>query len=113
MSTNGFDVNDADLRESFLRHEVPRAVERLDAASAPRWGKMRAQEMVEHLIWAFELSNGEARTDCSIPAGELPRMKRFLFNNRPTPQDVMNPALVAGLPALRYGAPADESSLSH
>jgi hypothetical protein len=79
----------------------------------PLWGKVQAQEMVEHLVWAFELSNGEARTDCSIPAGELPRTRRFLHSNRPAPQDVMNPALVAGLPALRYGALADESSLSH
>jgi hypothetical protein len=31
-------------------------------------------------------------------------MKTFLFHNRPTPHGFMNPALVAGLPPLRYAS---------
>lgn len=102
MPTPGFDVNDADLRESFLRYEVPQALERVTDASTARWGQMQAQEMVEHLTWAFELSTGLAQTTCSVPASELPRMRQFLHSNRPTPREFMNPALVAGLPPLRH-----------
>jgi oxepin-CoA hydrolase/3-oxo-5,6-dehydrosuberyl-CoA semialdehyde dehydrogenase len=107
MPTTGFDVNDADLRESFLRHEVPQAVARLTDTSPARWGQMQAQEMIEHLTWAFELSTGLAQTTCSVPASELPRMRQFLHGNRPTPKGFMNPALTAGLPPLRYGSLQD------
>jgi oxepin-CoA hydrolase/3-oxo-5,6-dehydrosuberyl-CoA semialdehyde dehydrogenase len=104
MAGSRFDVNDAALREAFLRGEVTLAVEQLDQASAPRWGRMHPQEMIEHLIWAFELSTGQAPTECSVPEAERPRMKAFLYDNRPTPREFMNPALAAGLPALRYGS---------
>lgn len=102
MAGTRFDVNDAELRESFLRHEVVPAVDRLGQASAPRWGRMRPQEMVEHLLWAFEVSTGQARTECPVPEAEWPRMKKFLHDNRPTPREFMNPVLAAGLPPLRY-----------
>jgi hypothetical protein len=99
-----FDVNDAELRESFLRHEVARAAEGLDEAVSPRWGRMCPQEMIEHLIWACELSTGQACTACPVPEAERPRLKEFLYDNRPTPREFMNPALSAGLPPLRYGS---------
>lgn len=102
MATRRFDVDDADLRESFLRNDVPQAIERLTDASTARWGRMQAQEMVEHLTWAFELSTGLAQATCSVPASELPRMRQFLYSNRPTPREFMNPALVDGLPPVRH-----------
>jgi oxepin-CoA hydrolase/3-oxo-5,6-dehydrosuberyl-CoA semialdehyde dehydrogenase len=102
MPTPGFDVNDAGLREWFLRHEVPQAMDRLRHGSLARWGKMQAQEMVEHLAWAFDLSTGFAHTACATPASELQRLRQFLYSNRPSPREFMNPALLAGLPALRH-----------
>jgi oxepin-CoA hydrolase / 3-oxo-5,6-dehydrosuberyl-CoA semialdehyde dehydrogenase len=102
MARRRFDVDDAELRESFLRHEVVQAVERLGQASVPRWGRMHPQEMIEHLLWAFELSTGEARIECPVPEAEWPRIKKFLYDNSPTPREFMNPALAAGLPPLRY-----------
>jgi len=32
----------------------------------PGWGKMTAQQMVEHLAWAFELSTGQAHGECPV-----------------------------------------------
>ena len=104
MATHRFDVNDAELRESFLRHELVPATEGLGEASPPRWGRMHPQEMIEHLIWAFELSTGQARTECRVPEAGAPRMRQFLYDNRPTPRGFMNPALAAGLPPLQYGS---------
>lgn len=103
-----FDVNDAALRESFLRDEVLQAIDQLNEASVAHWGRMSAQQMIEHLVWALELSTGEAQTECLVPTAELPRMKQFLYSNRPTRREFMNPALTSGLPALRY-ATIDEA----
>ena len=96
-----FDVNDAELREAFLRNLLLDALAPLSDNSNPLWGRMSAQQMVEHLGWAFELSTGQAHVDCLVPEAERERIRMFLYDNRPTPHEFMNPALVRGLPALR------------
>ncbi len=103
MRRVAFDVNDPCLREAFLRQVLPEALGTLDGDRPPRWGKMTAQQMVEHLEWAFALSDGRGSPECPISAAELDRRKAFLYNNRPTPQGFMNPLLTAGLPRLRHG----------
>jgi oxepin-CoA hydrolase/3-oxo-5,6-dehydrosuberyl-CoA semialdehyde dehydrogenase len=102
MPTIPFDVNDSHLRDTFLRHSLLDALATLQANSQPCWGKMTAQQMVEHLAWAFALSTGQADTDCPIPETQRERLKAFLYDNRPTPHEFMNPVLAAGLPPLRH-----------
>ncbi len=104
MGEYRFEVNDAALRESFLRSGVMSALEGLRDASPARWGRMTAAQMVEHLIWAFELSTGRAHSRCASPAADSLRLKSFLYPNRPTPLGFMNPALATGLPPLRHAA---------
>jgi len=99
-----FDVNDTGAREAFLCHELVATLAGLTEASAARWGGMTPQQMVEHLLWAFECSTGRVRVQCPTSAAELERSKRFLYHNRPTPHDFMNPALAAGLPPLRFAS---------
>jgi hypothetical protein len=100
--TEAFDVDDAGLRDRVLRNDLPHALAELDAASTPRWGSMSAQEMLEHLLWALELSTGRATVECSLPDAEIARALRFLYSDRPSPREFMNPALADGLPSLRY-----------
>ena len=87
------DVNDADLRQTFLNQTLPQAIDQLKEDSVRKWGQMTPQLMVEHLIWAFEVSRGEGQVDCPIPERLRQRMKAFLFNNMPTPQEFRNPAI--------------------
>jgi oxepin-CoA hydrolase/3-oxo-5,6-dehydrosuberyl-CoA semialdehyde dehydrogenase len=102
-----FDVNDAGQRDEFLRQDLRDALAGLRQDTAPRWGKMTAQQMLEHLLWAFELSSGRAVADCSVPEAQQDRVRRFLHDNRPTPREFMNPLLTAGLPPLRHGTLAE------
>jgi len=99
-----FDVDDSVLRDTFLRTFFFGALDPLEPGERARWGRMSAQEMVEHLVWAFECSTGEVRVTCPTPEDQLLRMRRFLYSNRPTPLEFMNPALRDGLPPLRYGS---------
>ncbi len=107
MTTIPFDVNDPELRERFLRRLLPDALAALQADARPGWGKMTAQQMVEHLTWAFELSTGLAQTECDVPEPQRERLKAFLHDNRPTPHEFMNPVLAAGLPPLRHAGLAE------
>jgi hypothetical protein len=97
-----FDVNDAAMREAFLREGLPLALAALTPATQPLWGAMGAQQMVEHLAWTFEISTGRVRVDCRFPPEKQQRYKAFLYVNSPTPRGVPNPELVTGLPALRH-----------
>jgi DinB family protein len=97
-----FDVNDASLRDTFLKTFFFGALDPLTAETRPRWGQMSAQQMVEHLLWAFEGSTGRVEIGCTLPPEQLPRLKAFLYQNRPTPEGFRNPALEAGLPPLRF-----------
>lgn len=104
MITVPFDVNDAGLRETFLRRTAGEALAGLHLDATPLWGRMTARQMVEHLLWACELSTGRAETSCPVPEARREQAKAFLRDNRPTPRDFANPVLAAGLPPLRYAS---------
>jgi oxepin-CoA hydrolase/3-oxo-5,6-dehydrosuberyl-CoA semialdehyde dehydrogenase len=97
-----FDVNDAALRESFLRDEFLGLLAALEAATPARWGAMTAQQMVEHMEWVFAISNGRVLVECPVPEAERERVKPFLRSTMPTPREFQNPLLVGGLPPLRH-----------
>jgi oxepin-CoA hydrolase / 3-oxo-5,6-dehydrosuberyl-CoA semialdehyde dehydrogenase len=105
-----FDVNDADLRNEFFRHLLFDALSALRDDTRPGWGKMTAQQMVEHLIWAVDLSIGKAEAECTFPEVQCERLKAFLYDSRPTPREFQNPALAAGHPTLRYAGAADATA---
>jgi oxepin-CoA hydrolase/3-oxo-5,6-dehydrosuberyl-CoA semialdehyde dehydrogenase len=97
-----FDVDDASLRDTFLRTFFFGALDGLRPETPALWGRMTAQQMVEHLVWTFEVSTGRVVLECPYPEDQRERMKRFLYHNRPTPHEFLNPALRDGLPPLRY-----------
>jgi hypothetical protein len=97
-------VDDATARDLFLRHSVSTLLEELGPETLPRWGGMRPQEMVEHLVWAFELSTGGARVECRMAETQIARARAFLASDRPMPHEFRNPTLLDGLPPLRYAS---------
>jgi oxepin-CoA hydrolase/3-oxo-5,6-dehydrosuberyl-CoA semialdehyde dehydrogenase len=103
MAIIRFDVNDPLLRETFIRDLLLDTLAGLRDDATPRWGKMTARQMVEHLEWTFDVSTGRAHVECHLPEAKRDRMKVWLHDNRPSPPGFMNPALVEGLPPLRHG----------
>ncbi len=75
---------------------------KLENSSKPLWGKMSAQHMVEHLIFAVQLSNGKIQKGCYNPPEKIPVLKRFLMSERPLPKDFINPAIGSNLVPLQY-----------
>ncbi len=94
-----FDVDDASLRDTFLRTFFFGALDGLRPETPALWGRMTAQQMVEHLVWTFEVSTGRVVLECPYPEDQRERMKPFLYHNRPTPHKFMNPALRDGVPS--------------
>jgi hypothetical protein len=97
-----FSVNDESLRQDFLENMVFSALERLAPGQKPVWGRMTPQQMVEHLVWATEISNGAVTVGCNLHPKLVERFKSFLHNDMPTTHDFMNPLLKSGLPSGRF-----------
>ena len=66
-------------------------ITQLNADTSPKWGKMSAQHMVEHLILAVQNGNGKLKLECFNPPEKLPVLKRYLLSSRPLPQGFVNP----------------------
>lgn len=97
-------VNDPGARVQFLTHFLPEAIERLREDAVPHWGEMTAQHMVEHLLWAFELSIGKAEVTCDIPESQRDAMKAWLYDERPSPRGFKNPKLPQAPGPLTYAS---------
>ena len=75
----------------------------LTPETKPLWGKMTAQHMVEHLIMAFQMSDGNLVFDKSFnPPERFAVLKRILTSKNPLPKNFMNPAIGEDLLPLQY-----------
>jgi hypothetical protein len=63
--------------------------------------------MIEHLVWAFECSDGTIELPCRTPESLLERAKTFLRDNRQTPHDFKNPLLGENPLPLRFSSLVD------
>jgi oxepin-CoA hydrolase / 3-oxo-5,6-dehydrosuberyl-CoA semialdehyde dehydrogenase len=101
-----FNVNDANLRRDFLGVTQFEALAALSAVTTPVWGAMSAQQMVEHLLWAVEMSTGTLDASCLVPEMLRQRARGFLAGDMHTPHHFGHPLLSGGLPALRFDSVA-------
>jgi hypothetical protein len=89
----------------FLKIQVPSLMDTLQVHTLPKWGKMTAQHMVEHMSMSFILANGKIKVQAFItPEEKLPAMKRFVLGETPFKENTKSPVLSEDLPALRFGS---------
>jgi oxepin-CoA hydrolase/3-oxo-5,6-dehydrosuberyl-CoA semialdehyde dehydrogenase len=71
----------------------------LNAGTKPLWGKMNAQQMVEHLVQQIEYCNGKKITTCDLPTEEAAREKeKWIYTDIEIPKNLV----LGPLPELRY-----------
>ena len=82
-------------KENFLRTKLVAYLQQLDPETAPRWGKMNVQQMIEHL-------GGEAVRNASgrlpfekiiTPPDQLERLREFMMSEKPFKENTMNPLM--------------------
>lgn len=97
-----YDVNDSNLRSTFFQEILPKSIEALDKNMEPNWGKMSARHMIEHLIYAFQMSTDKLEVECKTPAQKRTKLQAFLHTNRPMPKGFISPVIGNELPELEY-----------
>jgi oxepin-CoA hydrolase/3-oxo-5,6-dehydrosuberyl-CoA semialdehyde dehydrogenase len=72
----------------------------LPADDMGKWGKMNAQQMVEHVAAFFAVSAGKIKFDLVTPVEHLPKYRDFLFSDKEFRENTKAPVTVIGEEAL-------------
>jgi hypothetical protein len=91
-------------KENFLRTKLVTYLQRLDPATAPNWGKMSVQQMIEHFAGdAVRNANGRLKIENIVtPPENLERMREFMMSDKPFKENTVNPLLAEEPAPLRY-----------
>jgi hypothetical protein len=91
-------------KENFLRTKLITHLQRLDPDTAPQWGKMSVQQMIEHYGGdAVRNASGRLQIDTIMtPPENLNRMREFMLSDKPFKENTKNPLMGDEPAALRY-----------
>jgi hypothetical protein len=85
---------------NFIRQAFVPKLKTLSSETMGNWGKMNAQQMVEHVTAFFNVSIEKIRFPLVTPAEQLPKFKEFLLSDKQFRENTKAPAGVIGEEAL-------------
>jgi hypothetical protein len=85
---------------NFITKECVLLFKNLPTNAMGKWGKMNAQQAVEHLAAFFNVSAGIIEFDLVTPVEYLPKYKEFLLSDKEFRENTKAPASVIGEEAL-------------
>ncbi len=80
----------------FIQDEMFIALNKLTLESESKWGKMNAQQMIEHVIAFFNVSTEKLIFNLVTPEEQLPRYKKFLLSDKEFRENTKAPETVLG-----------------
>jgi hypothetical protein len=83
-------------KENFIRIEMFPLLEKLSPDAQSKWGKMNAQQMLEHLADFFNVSAGIIKFDLVTPEEHLPKFREFLFSEKQFRENTKAPVHIVG-----------------
>ncbi len=98
---------------NFLKNGLPVALEQLQQDTAPKWGVMNAQQMLEHLADFFEVSYEKQIFPLSVPEEHLPKYKAFLLSEKEFRENTKAPTNILGEVPLDIRQPSFADAKEH
>jgi hydroxymethylglutaryl-CoA reductase len=80
-------------KEHFVKVTTPKLLENLRSKANPWWGKMNAQQMVEHLSDSLRNSTEKILFPLTTPADKLESSKNFLMSEKEFKPETKHPFL--------------------
>ncbi len=80
----------------FLQNQFTLLLKNVSATKMGKWGKMNAQQMVEHLANVFAMSFNKIRFPIVTPAEHLLKAKAFLYSDKVFKENTKAPLSVLG-----------------
>ena len=95
-------------KKKFLEDQFIPLVKKITASAPARWGKMNAQQMVEHVAGFFKISTDKLKFPFVTPLEQLPKFRAFLLSEKEFRENTKAPVLPDEPFPVRY-ATMDES----
>lgn len=81
-------------KAQFLRSRFVPLLESLPTEARPAWGKMTAQQMIEHFADSVRIASGKVvHADVLTPPEQLDKYRSFLESEKPFRENTVNPLL--------------------
>lgn len=80
-------------KSDFLRHDFLPHIKTIREETTPRWGKMNAQQMVEHVTNFFKVSTADILFPLTTPPEHLPKYREFLMSEKEFRENTKAPVL--------------------
>ena len=80
-------------KENFLRTKFISLLQRLEANTPARWGKMNLQQMIEHFTDVTMVASGKIQLPIATPADKLPKFREFMLSEKQFKENTKSPVL--------------------
>lgn len=80
-------------KKYFLKNDLIRSIKKLNGNEMGKWGKMNAQQMVEHVSDFFKVSTGKIIFPLVTSTEHLPKYKEFLMSEKQFRENTKAPVL--------------------
>lgn len=77
----------------FIKDQFISLTKTLNSNSKAKWGKMNAQQMIEHVTDFFKVSTGKLHFDLVTPKEHLPKYLEFLLSDKEFRENTKAPIL--------------------
>src|SRR5438128_971834 len=81
-------------QQDFISNGMFLVIHPLNADARAKWGKMNAQQMVEHLADFFDVSSEQIQFDLVTPEEHLLKFKQFLMSDKEFRENTKAPVTV-------------------
>lgn len=80
-------------KENFIRTKLISLLQKLRNDEPARWGKMNVQQMIEHFTDVMMVASGKIKLPIATPPDKLPRLREFMFSEKPFKENTKSPVL--------------------
>lgn len=96
-------------KAEFLKHRFIPLLKQIPSDTAPQWGKMTLQQMVEHFSESVRIASGKTvHTEFVFPPEQLQKYREFILSEKPFRENTVNP-LMPEVPAPVINVSAEEA----
>lgn len=85
-----------DQKSAFIRNEMFSLLHDLFPDSKSNWGKMNAQQMIEHVAYFFDVSTEKLKFGLVTPEEHLPKYIAFLHSDKEFRENTKAPSNILG-----------------
>jgi hypothetical protein len=112
LSSVNCQLKKVDTKQTFVLQGFADWAQQLNPAATGHWGKMNAQQMVEHVADFFDISSGRLRFEVVIPAEQLPQYRAFIFGDKMFRENTKAPVHILGEEPLPLRLPDMEVAIA-